>query len=337
MSWISENYEKAALGGAAVIALGLGALIWSNNDKASGAFDFDQPKQNHDASVAGLEAMMSTNESFTSTQEVIKSSVNGRKVDLFTSVPVYVKRGDLSNSVDLGKDGDVHQGIENSFWLKYGLDPTFDNSPQLDPDGDGFSNQEEYTAGTSPVNYESYPELVLKLSVVSVDTVQLHIKPSAYSGKSTFRLENKKGNRLNKMGLEPITPGAIIPFNDEYMQGRFKFVATKGEGRNMIWVIEDLQLNKKGKVYEFDRKGNMQGAPDREFGIMDSKVTFELKALDQKGKTFIVEENNRFSLPYSEASENQSYLFKSIDLVNKIITIEYKNKEGLIKTHPVKF
>ena len=335
MSWFSENYEKAAIGGAAAIVVGLGFIIWSSHNAASGAFEVEASEKIDDASVAGLPRMQEVNESLTKDHEIVTASVNDRSVNLFTSIPLFVKRNDESTAIDLEEGGAVHEGIDNKFWLQYGLDPGFENSPQLDPDEDGFTNMDEYTAGTSPVEFDSHPDPVLKLAIVSVETTQLHIKASNFgSDKATFRIETKGRKSLGKINT-PIKPGELIAFTNDFMKNRFKFVSYSKDSGVGLWEIEDLKPNKKGRRYLFNRRGNMAGAAKREFGIMDSIVEFELKAIKQEGKTFKVEENNKFSLPYG--AEEKNYLFKSIDLDKKMITIEYKDKDGEIKMHSINF
>lgn len=337
MSWIKENYEKAALGGAAVVALGLGALMWSNHNAAKEAFVYELPEQKKDASVEGLPGIEEIEKSFKSPHEIIQPIVNDRQVDLFTSVPIVVKKGDIDKAVDLFNDDPVHEGIKNTFWIKNGIDPGFENSPDLDPDEDGFSNREEYLAGSKPLGFKSHPDPVLKLAIVNVETNQMHIKPTFFNGNSTFRLETKKGQRLDKMPLKPIAPGAIIPFTSDEMKARFKFVSIDGDERNRVWTIEDQKPNKAGVKYEFNKRGEIVGAEKRDFGIMDSTVEFKLKALKEEGKTFKVEENMTFTLPIKGGDEKKEYLFKSIDLTQKTAVIEYKNKAGEIATHTVKF
>lgn len=337
MSWISENYEKAALGGAAVIAIGLVVLGWSGNNAARENYELDLPAKNKDANVAGLPRILEVDNSFKSPHEVVRPTVNRHEVGLFTSIPIVVQKGRLTEPMDLLSSSAIHEGIKNEFWVKYGIDPAFDNSPDLDPDGDGFTNRDEFNAETSPVDFKSHPDPVLKLSVVNVETEEVHVKPSSHKTGSTFRLENAERRRINKTPLAPIVPGNIIEFVGEKMQRRFKFIAVKGEGaRSRIWVIEDLKPNKKGVTYEFDKKGNLVGSPDK-VGVKDSTVEFKLNALNEGGKSFKLEENTRFKLPNKGGDETKDYFFKSINLAEKTLLVEYKTADGSTKTQEINF
>jgi hypothetical protein len=47
-------------------------------------------------------------------------------------------------------------GIPNSWELAHGLNPNNEDDAEEDPDEDGFTNLQEYRAGTDPQNAQSY-------------------------------------------------------------------------------------------------------------------------------------------------------------------------------------
>lgn len=341
MSWLSDNYEKAALGGAAVVAIALGAFIFKNKGEIADAFNVGSPKRNQETGVDGLADIIRVNDSFGSIHEVIQRDIDGRNVDLFTGVQLFSKKNDLENPVDLLKSGPVHTGIPNKWWFEHEIDPGFGDSPERDPDKDGFTNREEHDAETHPKDFDNHPDPVIKLVVVAkngVKTIQVHIKPSDFGGgQFVFRLENKAGVRVNRMGPNPIQAGDNIEFLQPLMQKRFKFVkmVERQVMKNgvmqpvKIWEIEDLKPNKIGTIYEVDR----QGKP----GIKDVTVELVLQALGQGGNPFKVEENTRFSLPFDANAKQKPYLLKNVDLANKTIDVEYTHKDGTLKLRTMNF
>jgi len=341
MSWISDNYEKAAIGGAAVIALAFGASIISNKGAVEEAFVRDSVKRNDDVSVPSLPKIKEVEVSLGKVHIHGKPKTKaGREVNLMIGVPLFAKRGELGNPVDLPVSAPVHAPIPNSWWLDNDIDPCYSDSPELDPDEDGFSNKEEFLAKTDPNKFDSHPDLITKLKVVSVKTTRAHLKPSDYgSGKMKFKLQTSSGRDKNKMGPDPIAAGQPIVFVKPLMQKRFKFKALEekkvqknGIMQNMkVWVIEDLKPNKKGQEYRFDKRGRRIGGGS--LGIVDSTVELSLKALKQGGNMFKIEENISFSLPYDEKSTKKPYLLKKVDLEAKTAEVEYTDQDGKKKSH----
>lgn len=343
MSWLSKNYEKITLGAAAAIAIAVVVVGFRNKGQLAEAFQLSAPKQNTETGVAGLAATVAAKTSLETEHEIRQADVDGRKVKLFTGVPLYAKKDDLKDPVDLLKSDPVHPGIANTWWAEYDIDPGYSDSPDRDPDSDGFTNREEHDAETDPTDPDSYPEPVTKLAATGIKTTQVHIKPTAADpgaeGKqSTFKLETKGGSTINKMKLDPVSPGNIIPFVKPLMQNRFKFAGLdKRQNPNrtvdIIWVIEDLQPNKKGTSYRFDKRGDLDGHPRRALGIMDSKVELTLQAMGQEDKPFEVEENTYFSLPYDEKAANKPYLLKAVDQSEPKAEVEYTDKGGNKQIH----
>ncbi|MDB4287379.1 hypothetical protein N9930_01150, partial [bacterium] len=66
-----------------------------------------------------------------------KTLPNGRVVNLFTSVDLFVANGDIDNPIDLLDPdlADVHPPIPNRWWVDKRVDPSFSDSPQKDEDG----------------------------------------------------------------------------------------------------------------------------------------------------------------------------------------------------------
>ena len=345
MSWFSDNYEKITLGGATVIAIAFASFGFKNNSDLAEAFRLPAPKKNMETGVAGLEDMQDVMASLDGVHEVHQADLDGRKVDLFTGVSLFAKKDDFRNPVDLLKSDPVHAGISNTWWLKHGIDPGYSDSPDQDPDNDGFNNREEYTEETDPKDSESYPEAVVKLRTISVTTTQVHFKPQDVGGggkQSLFKLENKGGNRINYMAPKPIGVDQVIQFTKPLMDKRFKFAALEQRQNangtvDTIWVIEDLQPNKKGTEYRFDKRGDLDGYKGRTLGIMDSTAELTLQALGQDDKSFKVDENAYFSLPFDEKATKKPYLLKTVDLKESKVEVEYTDKEGNKQLHIMPF
>ena len=335
MSWFAKNYEKAALGGAVVVALGLGYLGWSKfgavqEDFGSG---LSGPRNNNETAVKGAELIPMAIQSMGLNRTWEQARDGDRPVDLFTGISLFVASSDPEKPVDLLKDDPVHEPIPNTWWLENRLDPGFADSPARDPDGDGFSNLEEFKAETDPNAPRSYPQLIAKLSYVKDESLIWVLRPGYGSeGKFPFTYEDGKGRRNRVTAANMVSPDEIF-FEKEPAKGRFKLIGSEvrkelnpkiNEKMNVtIVTIEDQRPNKKGVKYEFPSP-----LPDderkNEHLKFDRTAVLSLKALGLNGKEFKVEENTRFALP-PDASK-KDYLLKSV--TPEIITVEFTDADG---------
>lgn len=332
MSWLEKNYEKAAIGGAAIVALGLAYLGWSkigaveadfsSSTNGSGPSDPAIPGA---ARVPGAIASMALD-------RAVKQGLDGdRAVDTFTGIPLYVARDNPTKGLDLLKGVEVHPGIPNTWWLENGIDLGFADSPLRDEDGDGFSNLEEYKAGTNPTDPKSHPSLIAKLKFQREEAVSWFVRPGFESeGKWTFSYGDTTGAKNRVGAANPVAPGEMF-FSEGAAMNRFKFLGSevrrefnerlKEEMDVTITRIEDQRPNKLGTIYEFPPFAEGR-AP--EFAKQDRTAVFTLEALGLEDSEFKVEENTPFALPPD--AENKDYHLKSVS--PEKVEVEYTAPDG---------
>lgn len=337
MSWFSKNYEKAALGGAVLVALGLAYLGWSKYGAADGDFGASlKGAGSNNTAVAGAEKIPMAMQSMKLDRSWKQALDGDRPVDLFTGIALFVKSSEPEKPVDLLKDSPIHPPIPNTWWIENRIDPGFADSPQRDPEGDGFSNLEEYEAKTDPNSSKSFPSLIAKLMYLKDESLGWVIRPGYGSGdKFPFTYEDTKGGRNRVPAANMVGPGELF-FEKEPMKERFKLLGhevRKELNKNInvekdvtIVRIEDQRPNKKGVVYEFpsplpnDRKG--------EHIKFDRTAVLSLEALGLAGKEIKVEENTAFALPPGAARKD--YLLKTV--TPDAITVEYTDPAGNRRT-----
>lgn len=337
MSWLQQHHEKAVLGGSAVAALILAVFGWLKVGSVDEDFAADlRGKGNNNTAVPEADALPKAVQSLALDRAWTQPSDADRAVDLFTGIPLFIRGSDPGKAIDLLKDAPVHPPIKNTWWVDNRLDPGFADSPQRDPDDDGFSNLEEYQAGTDPNSAASLPNLVDKLKYQRDDSLAWALRPTFGSdGAYPFRYYELRNNRWferNKLGAgETVASGGAF-YDDEPAKGRFVFVGSETRRETSASVkiemevtyvrIEDQRANKKGRLYELPAPLSEERL--NEHVQYDRSAVLTLEALGNEGKEFTIEENTRFALPPGAAEKN--YLLKEVS--PERIIVEWTDANG---------
>ena len=346
MSWISENYEKAALGAAVLAVAGLAYAGWNklgSVDLEFGSTPRGPLSKQKDPSVKSADMVAQTKSSLQLKREWAKGEDEGRSVDLFTGVALFVNKKDENNPVDLIEGAPVHEPIPNSWWLEYRIDPGFADSPLRDEDEDGFSNQDEFTAKTDPSDAKEYPSLITKLTYSGDESVQWWLRPGfeADGGSFTFTYrddgDGKAGNKVS--AANPVPPGAVF-FEKGPAKGRFKLLgsekrkvmyeAIQAEEEVTFVRIEDQKPNKKGDVYEIPAL--FRKADERKHVRFDRTAVLTLEALGLAGQEFKIEENTSFALPPGDGKKP----YKLTEVSPERIVIEFTGEDDKVKIYEIK-
>lgn len=341
MSWLSNHYEKVALGSAGAVALGLAYLGWSKLNSVDEDFATSlRGAGNNKTAVDGADLVPKARQSMTLDRTWSQAADGERPVDLFTGIALFISSNDPKKAIDLRKDAPLHPPIPNSWWFENRLDPGFSDSPRQDPDADGFSNLEEFTAKTDPNNKSSIPPLIAKLRFVKDERLAWVIRPGYGSeGKFPFNYEDSKAGANKVSAGDMIAPGGLF-FAKPPMENRFKLLGseirkeysqkTKAEMEVTIVRIEDQRPNKKGTVYELPSPLHEERKTDHI--QYDRTAIFSLEALGMEGREFKVEENTAFALPPD--NPNKNYLLKKVS--PDVIVIEYPDADGSRKSIEIK-
>ena len=342
MSWILKNYEKASVGTAVLLAAGLAYTGWSKLVSVESDFGSkpagSKPEQ-RDPSVKSADLVAKAKSSFQLKREWKKAKDERRPVDLFTGVALFVNKNDQEKPVDLIEGAPVHEGIPNSWWLEYSIDPGFGDSPLRDADEDGFSNKDEYTAKTDPSNGKDFPALITKLTFIGDESVQWLLRPGFESAGGSFTFTFGVGKERNKVGAaNPVPPGGIF-FEKGAAMGRFKLLgsekrkvmneATQAEEEVTFVKIEDQKPNKKGMVYEIP--ASFRAAEQRRLARFDRTAVLSLEALGLAGQEFRVEENTSFALPLGDGKKP----YRMKEVAPERIVIEFTGEDGKVQTHEI--
>lgn len=334
MSWFEKNYEKVALGGAVVAALGLAYFGWSKLQSVEDDFSAGAAGGgNNKTEVPEAELIPKAKQSLESAHPWEQGRDGDRAVDLFTGIPLFVHRDTPEKAIDLLDDDPVHEGIPNLWWIENRIDPGYADSPQRDPDDDGFTNLEEFNGKTDPNNARSHPPLIHKLRYVKDESLTWVVRPGYGSGgKFPFNYEDSMARKNRVSAASMIEPGGLF-FPDAPQKNRFKLLGhevrkVRNERTNIdqdvtIVRIEDQRPNKKGEIYEFPSP-LPDDARKNNYLQYDRTAVLSLEAIGQEGKEFKVEERTTFALPID--GTKKEYLVKSV--TPDSIVVEYPKPDG---------
>jgi hypothetical protein len=340
MSWFAKNYEKAALGGTVALAFGLAFMGYSKFSSVEQDFGTGLKGQgNNNAAVRDADLIPKILASLKLDRTWNQALDGDRPVDLFTGIPLFISSLAPEKPIDLLKDAPVHPPIPNIWWIENRLDPGFADSPNRDPDQDGFSNLEEFNAKTDPNSAKSLPSLIAKLMYVKDESLTWVLRPGYGSdGSFPFNYQDDKGGVNKAVGADLIAPDGLF-FAKPPMKDRFKLLGSEVrkelnkkiniEMEVTIVRIEDQRPNKKGVIYEIPAPLSEQRR--NEHLKYDRTAVFSLEALGLNGKEFKVEENTKFALPPD--GPKKDYLAKVV--TPESVTVEYTNPAGEIKTFQI--
>ncbi len=171
MESLKRNYDRVALVVAALLAIVGGGLLAKNALGLSDSFERADPEQREGLGEGGAAAAEMASKHLGESQAWGSPAMPGipqKKLPLFVSVPILVQNGVEIDLLDPAS-ASPRPPFTSDYLYKHRLPVGRTDLAGLDPDNDGFDNEEEFSNGrTDPNDPESHPPYALKLSLGEV-------------------------------------------------------------------------------------------------------------------------------------------------------------------------
>ncbi|SRR5581483_3569172 len=184
MDWIKKNYDQAILSLVALVLLAMSGLLFWDALNFSDTFASIRGEVPHNDKIPPLETTPIDNAQAALTKP---PTWTGHPGSLFVSDKYIVKDGQLvdprSSNVQL------HAPVPNTWFFDHNLDILDTDVLNEDPDGDGFTNLDEWknikgdgSDATDPQDKNSHPAFVTKLRLVKAIQTRFRLLFAAYDG-----------------------------------------------------------------------------------------------------------------------------------------------------------
>ncbi len=243
MDWIKKNYDKLLLAIFGLLALVVGGMLSAG---ALGGSDEQQTKPVTEKSVLGPDKREEIQKALADLTAnagkpvwsalLIKAH---RTAQLFTASPQVQKAG-IDTPMQLLDEAtpELREGIPN-WWLYENVGDllTRDDVASMDPDGDKFTNLEEFVGKSNPRDPDSRPPFWAKLALVAIPEVKYDIRNKLIEGTP-----EKPEIQLSR--LVPLGPNGRVMGKLDYHVGD---VAFEDDKRFTILGVKEIEKDVGGQ------------------------------------------------------------------------------------------
>ncbi len=161
MDWLKKHYEQAILIGATLILLACSGLVINSVFGFPEQFKDRNSNKPADNTIKPYPKEVLTN---AGTRVDHPRNWNAHDGSLLISDPYVLKDGVLINPIE--SEIPLHPPISNKWIQQYDLPYWEGDLKDQDPDGDHFTNEDEFRAGTNPIDKNSVPPYWTKLRLL---------------------------------------------------------------------------------------------------------------------------------------------------------------------------
>ena len=225
MEWIRAHYERVALLAAAILLFFCAILIWRNAVK----FGADFAGRKTEPQLKNASPPPKAVELAHAAEELEQPAqwTSHERPGLFVPEKHFIDANDLPATL---KTTMVHPPVPNEWLEQFNLPIADADVLEQDPDGDGFTNFDEWQGHTNPNDKNSHPDYLTKLKVKSTNEEPFRLMFSSSVG-DTYAINAIDGSQ----------PTQFLKIGDSIAGSRFKIVKfTPKEEHNQYGTAVDV-------------------------------------------------------------------------------------------------
>jgi hypothetical protein len=296
MEWIKAHYDRVTIIAAAIFLFISAIWIWWSAIQFGNRLVAQQPPPQKTASppAIAVELERAANE----LEHPAQWKSSGRS-GLFVPERHFIGADGLPATL---QNTQVHPPVPNDWFEQYALAIEDADALEQDPDGDGFSNLDEWQGGTNPTNKDSHPDYLTKLHLVSATEESFPYMFSSWVG-GTFAInaidQSEPTQFLKKGDVIRGTDFKIVKFTEKHDRNQYGtridvselFLEHRDSNAQVTLVKEKVATSPQSVatfVYTWGGRREFEVRKDREFSLKPvEEISYKLIDV-QSNKAVIV-------------------------------------------------
>jgi hypothetical protein len=218
MEWIKAHYDRVTIIAAAIFLFISAIWIWWSAIQFGNRLVAQQPPPQKAASPPAVAVELDRAAKELEHPAQWKSSTRS---GLFVPERHFIGENGLPATL---QNTQVHPPVPNDWFEQYALAIEDADALEQDPDGDGFSNLDEWQGGTNPTNKDSHPDYLTKLHLVSATEESFPYMFSSWVG-GTFAInaidQSEPTQFLKKGDVIRGTDFKIVKFTEKHDRNQY--------------------------------------------------------------------------------------------------------------------